>query len=278
MWIDGELLLDKIRTDIEFPVAAPRRLDAGHHYRLLVEHIEDVGNAKVELMWRHPPTFSNWRPIPSCMLHPVDGQPSGCVPRNVECIPPGTPSCGQGTGLRASYYGDENYTQLAFTKPDSEATYDFSAGGAKAVPPLWVRFEGFIEAPVTEDFTFYLLNDFNATLFIEGRRIEAVVEEGVSLEEHVTVPLVAGKRVPIRIDAHPRGFPDVAFLQLPLEQPVGGPRGASPPAATSRPRLRTQGRRRSTGGSSTHLQGVAALQVAAPRALQFVAVSGPVHP
>jgi hypothetical protein len=210
MWIDDELVLDKFSDKARFPQQTTVTLEGGRPYLLLIESYETFGEAMVELYWSRPGV--GWRAIPRCLLKPVPGTPRMCAFSGSECVPPATPACGAGDGLQARYYRDPERTQLVFESPGSPLKFSW-VPPVDDTGPFHARYEGQLEVPFDETYTFYLLSDYRTQLYLGGQQIEAELVEDASPEAVVTLPLPAGKH-PIRVDWHVGNYPKSAFIQL----------------------------------------------------------------
>jgi hypothetical protein len=232
LWIDGELLIDWWRYTTPGPLAADKPLVAGTKHAILVEHYDSVGSAGVSVTWKRPATVRG--PIPSCLLREAPGEPSRCALPGGECVPPGTVPCGAGNGLTATYYRrdlvtDPKFSKLVHTERNSELYYvwPFLFDAEKVTDRYNVRWDGFLEAPGTGDYTFYFLTDRPTTVFLEGQHGGANNDEGTILEATFTVPLTAGQRYPFRIESLDATPADHPFLQVRWKGP-GIPKGAPP--------------------------------------------------
>jgi hypothetical protein len=230
LWLDGELTLEWWGVTAR-PMGANAFLQAGRRHDLLVEYFENVGDAALDVTWKRPGTPRT--AIPQCAFFASPGSASGCPSApETECVPAGTPPCpatGAGTGLRATYYRWPGLTDVAYVKDDTAVRYDrqWIPEGDRYTQKFNARWEGLIEAPSTERYTFFLIADGHAELTIEGQRATTVFDDSASEERSVTVSLTGGRRHPIRIeysDGHEAAY---AYLQLRWKSPTM-PKGAVP--------------------------------------------------
>lgn len=117
--------------------------------------------------------------------------------------PEATPLYGTGTGLTASYFSGTNFDELMAeghvnrlqlwwprnVYPVSEVT----------AAPYSIRFEGEIEARFTETYTFTAAIDNGVRLYIDDQLVIDQWEPAVG-EFTGTVDMIAGQRVPLRLD------------------------------------------------------------------------------
>jgi hypothetical protein len=228
LWLDGELLLDWWRVSIR-PVSTTVTLRAGRPYRLAIEYFEAVGTAALDLTWHRPgaPPAA----IPSCALTPAPAAPSSCSRDAVtDCIPAATPACtGVGTGLGATYYRWPGFTDLQHTESNVPVMYQFAwvPEPARYQERYTARWDGFLEAPTSETFNFYLASDGQAELTIAGQSAATVLADPSGHEAIATVALTAGQRYPIRVqyvDGHAAAY---AAVQLRWKS-ASIPKGAIP--------------------------------------------------
>jgi hypothetical protein len=232
--IDGELLLDHWwRGPIRETLAIQKPLQAGRSYRLQVEQYESVGNAFVDLTWKRPQSTAGG-PIPPCLLREAPPKPTKCDPGqpSPDCVPVGTPPCGGGSGLTAKYYLHRfvGVKELVHVEEGSPLYFEwlaFIVNPETSHDRFDVTWEGFIEPPVSGDYTFYVLADSDVTLSIDGHATGPINQEGDLFEGMVTVPLIAGRKHRIWMEA-PDAGPDGAPLLQVRWQSAAVPKGGIP--------------------------------------------------
>jgi hypothetical protein len=217
LWLDGELTLDWWGVTAR-SIATTTFLEAGRRHSLLIEYFENIGDALLDVTWKRPGTPRT--SIPQCSFFETPGAASTCSSApGTECAPPMTPPCpstGAGTGLRATYYRWPGFTDVAHTTADTHVFYDagWVPDPARYTEKFTARWEGTLEAPSSDSYTFFLIADGHAELTIEGQKATTVLDDSTSQEQSVTVSLAGGSRTPIRvdyIDGHEAGW---AYLQL----------------------------------------------------------------
>jgi hypothetical protein len=213
LWVGGELLLDWWRTAPGYALASTVRLTAGQRYPLLVEYFEAGGLAHLGLSWKRPTSARGV--IPRCVIDEAEPARSAC-PLTMDCAPGPLPACRGGSGLRARYYPGTTFGTPARTQEGSGIAFDWSFLSESArVTELWsVRWEGAIEAPATDEYTFSLLADASAELLIDGKRAVVVSDPLVRGEATATVALTAGQRAALRVSYTTPLGPAWAFVQL----------------------------------------------------------------
>jgi hypothetical protein len=214
--VDGELVVDRWnRADFPEILAVEKLLVAGHAYRVQVENRGSAGTSIVDLAWQRPQ--GQPEPIPPCLLKGAQPAPSRCDPKvtSFDCVPLGTAPCGAGTGLVAEYYFLSFDGSKELVHADLHAalrpTWDFvDAPGTS--PRFEVRWRGFIQAPASGNYTFFVVAGEYVSLSIEGEETSGNNVEGVHLPGTITVPLIAGKKTPIVMEA-PMSGPG-AYIQV----------------------------------------------------------------
>jgi hypothetical protein len=229
LWLDGTLLLDWWRVSPR-PIATTVSLEGGRGYDLVIEYYDFVARALLDVSWKRPGTPRT--AIPECALSPAPAALTGCPSAaSAACVPAGTPPCtGTGRGLRATYYRWPGFTELVHTQTDAPVDYqpDWVAAPDRYTRKFTARWEGELEAPATDRYSFFLISDGQAELSIGGQKATTVLEDAASHEATASVELTAGQRYPIQIDyldGHEAGW---AYLQLRWKSGTI-PKGAIPP-------------------------------------------------
>jgi PA14 domain len=242
LWLGGELLIDWWRRPFYLPMAASMDLQAGRLYDLMVEYVDEGGDSSLALRWESQSTHP--AVIGQCHMIPGPGKPSVCGAAAGQCLPPGGPACeSMGQGLRARYF-----RELPFRLLDKE---QIEPGVSVYIPyadqglPRSLRWDGFIEAPVTGEYTFYLVTASSAQMFLEGNRITPVVQaQGDSRDSWLRERegrrmLVAGKyRIEVDHQYLPNAFPTGESPPVMVHlrwKPPGGHRSIIPTCFLSPP-------------------------------------------
>ncbi len=86
---------------------------------------------------------------------------------------PGGRSAGRGRGLRGEYFADENLAKLALVRIDPTLEFQWGQSPGADVPAdgFSVRWTGRVEAPRSGRYTFHVLADDGARLWIDGKKI-----------------------------------------------------------------------------------------------------------
>jgi hypothetical protein len=121
----------------------------------------------------------------------------------------------QTNGLQGDYFSGLDFDRLVFTRIDQ--TIDFNWKDKSPDPRLpadkfSVRWTGSVEARYSEPYTFTTVTDDGVRLWIDGAIVvDAWVNQSQAMH-NATVTLVAGRRIPIRMDFYERAFTAAAHL------------------------------------------------------------------
>ncbi len=119
-----------------------------------------------------------------------------------------TATVGAGTGLKGTYYSGTALTGTSVgTRTDSRVAFNWGKSGIPGIGGLGhnnfaVRWEGFAQAPVTGDYSFYTVTASGVRVRVNGATvIEDWTAHSPRLDQSVTtVHLTAGQRVPLAMD------------------------------------------------------------------------------
>jgi len=208
LWLGGELLIDWWRRPYYLPLTASARLEAGRRYDLLIEYVDEGGDSSLALRWQSPSTHPGV--IGQCHLHPAPGKASACGSGPGQCLPPGGPACPaqEGQGLRARYYRQPPVVHKEQIEPGVSI---YIPGDDPAIPHT-VRWDGSLTAPVTGEYSFYLVTASSAQMFLKDEQappalpVSPVVQargdhrDGWLREQQGQVSLVAGRPYKIEVE------------------------------------------------------------------------------
>ncbi|MCB0850601.1 MAG: PQQ-dependent sugar dehydrogenase, partial [Bacteroidetes bacterium] len=114
-------------------------------------------------------------------------------------------SAGQGTGLLGTYFDNNNLTNPVFQRVDSKIDFNWGSGspdGSIGSNTYSVRWEGQIEAPYTENFTFTTSADDGVKLWVNNTLIINEWGGGALATHSGSINLVQGQKVPIKLEYH----------------------------------------------------------------------------
>lgn len=200
LFLDGQLVCARWGGQGLAEATGQVRLHAHRRYAVRFEYLEFFGQARARVFWNGPGI--DRQVIPQSRLHPrsyLEDHPASV----------------RGThGLLATYYRHANLTGPTFTRLDPTLELD----GTESVPApsfsrnsFSARWTGQVRAPRTEVFTFYLVADELARLWLNDQLLLEVAEQGVA-ERSVQVPLRQGQRYELGVEARNTGGGLVARL------------------------------------------------------------------
>jgi hypothetical protein len=118
-------------------------------------------------------------------------------------IPPVPPDFASGRGLRGEYFDNEDLTNLKLTRIDPAVDFQWGLRSPHpSVDPEYfsARWRGQVEPLYAETYTFHVLSDDGARLWIDGRLIVDDWTVRGSRERTGTVALEAGRRYDLRLE------------------------------------------------------------------------------
>ena len=111
---------------------------------------------------------------------------------------------GQGTGLSGDYYDNAGFTTLKFTRTDPMVDFDWgtsSPTNTMGSDTFSVRWYGQLEPRYSETYTFHVIADDGARLWVNDRLIAARTAYSANVPEILgTIALRAGERVNLRLE------------------------------------------------------------------------------
>jgi hypothetical protein len=116
---------------------------------------------------------------------------------------PSPPPAGTVRGLKGEYFNDVHFKDLALTRVDAAVDFDW---GQQAPDPrvrrdiFAVRWTGELQPRYSETYTITALIDDGARVWVDGRLIIDDWKTHPAEEREGTIPLVAGRRTPIRVE------------------------------------------------------------------------------
>jgi hypothetical protein len=108
-----------------------------------------------------------------------------------------------GDGLSATYFSQTNLSGSQVSRIDPEVDFDWSGTSPDPAIPQYnfsARWHGQVEAPTTETYTFYTLNDDGVRLWVDGQLLVDDWRVQAPAEESGSISLQAGHRYDIRME------------------------------------------------------------------------------
>lgn len=165
-------------------------MKAGTRYPLLLKYQELGGSASVKLFWAGPGLTR--RVIPSDRLYAKSRVPS----HSSELL--------ADEGLLATYYKNPDFSGESFTRVDPKIDFNWmdrdpAAGFSRS--RYAVRWQGQFRVEHSETYTFHAVGDEPLRIWVEGRPLIMPGGQYYMMEVRESLPLVAGERYDIRVEA-----------------------------------------------------------------------------
>ncbi len=120
-----------------------------------------------------------------------------------------------GTGLKAEYYNNIDFTDLKLTRTDGTVNFNWGLGSpdASMAPDTFsVRWTGQVMPLYTENYTFSTTSDDGVRLWVDDQLIVNRFVDQPATEANGTISLVAGRKYNIRLDYYENGGEAVSRL------------------------------------------------------------------
>ncbi len=193
LWVGGQLLIDRWVDQGPTEWSGAIALSAGQRYPIRVDYYENGGGALCELRWSSASTPKSI--VPMSQLYPTSGA---------------------GTGLAATYWDNADFTGATVSRVDARVDFDWSGGSPAAAigaDTFSARWQGEVQAEVSETYTFHLRGDDGIRLWVGGQLVIDRWVDQSPTEWSGAIALVAGQRYPIRIDFYENGGGAVCELR-----------------------------------------------------------------
>lgn len=186
LWINGQLIINNWQDGSSMEGKGSIQLQAGQLYDIKVEFYENkVWPATAKLYW-------------SSLNQPLE-----IVPKS-QLYPPPPPQPGNGTGLKAEYYSDKNFTILKTIKVDPDINFDWGNRGLPvdgvAHNNFSVRWSGKIQPLYSGTYTLKTVSDDGIRLWINGRLLIDDFNVHSDKIDTCKIDFIAGQMYDIRID------------------------------------------------------------------------------
>jgi hypothetical protein len=147
-----------------------------------------------------------------CGTADTDRDGDGTVDCNDRCpsdpgkVFPGECGCGVAEGkcgLVGQYFRTRNLTHHGYTRRDDTINFDWGRGSPApgiADHEFSVRWEGYVQAVETGEYTFYTVSDDGARLWVNGQQLVDQWRDMPKEEHSGRIHLEAGQRYPIRME------------------------------------------------------------------------------
>ena len=165
-------------------------LEAGRRYPLKLSYLDVSGPAGIHLSWSGP------------------GVPKSVIPKDRlharSFLPEHAADALSGQGLLATYYKNPDLSGETLTRVDAEVNFNWQDRDPAAGFPrtnFGVRWTGQLQADYSQDYTLYVLSDEPMRVWIDNRLLIIPSAQFYLTETKETVPLLAGEKHDIRIEA-----------------------------------------------------------------------------
>lgn len=177
-------------------------LEAGKRYPLKLVLVNGAGPARTQLSWSGPGISK--RVVPKGRLHAKS------------LLPAHAASITSRSGLLATYFGGAEFSGPSSTRVDPLISFvwadrDPLPGFART--NLSVRWTGQVRVEHSEEYSFYVVADERARLWVDGRPLINRTDQLWLSESKGSLPLVAGERYDIRLESSSTGGNAVTKLQ-----------------------------------------------------------------
>jgi len=208
LWINGLIIIDNWTDHASTANSGSVALIAGQAYPLRMEFYDNTQAAVAKLSWSSTSQASQI--VPASQLSPPIGGGSGGSGGGGPGLPPGN-----GTGLAATYYDNRDLTGATVTRVDP--TVDFNWGAGAPAPTIGadtfsVAWTGFVLPEFSETYSFSTITDDGVRLWVNGILLIDDWTDHASTTDTGAINLVAGQRVPIRMEFYDNTLDAVAHL------------------------------------------------------------------
>jgi hypothetical protein len=189
LWVNGQRLVDDWNSHPATENTGRISLEAGRRYDIEMEYYQSYGTALAKLEWSSASQLR--QVIPTSQLYPPGASP----------VPPIAP--GSGTGLRAAYFNNPDFTEAAAARVDPTVNFNWeSASPVAGVEPYTysVRWLGQVQPRSSETYTFYTTGNDGVRLWVDGRLLVDDWNSHPATEHSGRITLAAGELYDIRMD------------------------------------------------------------------------------
>jgi len=191
LWIDNQLIINNWTEHGATENSGTIALTAGKKYAVRMEFYENGGDAVAKLLWSS--AVQAKEVIPTSQLYP-----------------------GQGTGLFAQYFDNQDLTAPKLSRVDNAINFDWVYGSPDpliAPDTFSVRWTGKVEPLYSESYTFYTVSDDGVRLWVNGQLvIDNWTDHSATENASAAVQLSAGQPVDIKMEFYENGGDAVAKL------------------------------------------------------------------
>jgi glucose/arabinose dehydrogenase len=188
--VGGQSVINRFQDQAATERSGTISLVAGQRYNINLEYYENRGLASSQLAWSAPGIAKQI--IPQAQLFSTTS----------------SPPAGTGTGLRAQYYDNIDFTNPRVSRIDETVNFNWGSGspdpqiGSDTFSAVW---SGQVQPLYSETYTFFTNSDDGVRLFVNGQQIINNFTDHAVTEDRGTITLVAGQKYDIRMEYYERG-------------------------------------------------------------------------
>ena len=189
LWVNGQRLVDDWNNHAATENVGRIRLEAGRRYDIRMDYYQNYGTASAKLEWSSARQVR--QVVPTSRLYPPGASPLAPI------------EAGGGTGLRAQYFDNPDFTDFVTARVDSQVDFDWAGGAPVAgVAPYTysVRWAGRVEPRLSETYTFSTTGNDGVRLWVDGEQLVDDWNSHAAEENSGRITLEAGKRYDIRME------------------------------------------------------------------------------
>lgn len=197
LWVNGVQIINDWTSHPAKDVFGKIRLEAGKKYDLKMEYFDSSGGASAKLAWSTPNL--PWQTVPKAQVFsatPVQAPDSTTV---IVPNPTGTVY----NGLLGTYFNSTTFSGSSATRIDADIAFDWGTSSPHEVVGSdgWTaRWQGQIQAPKTDTYTFYAMSDEGVRVWVNGQQI---INDWTAHARHEVagkIYLEAGKKYDIKVE------------------------------------------------------------------------------
>jgi hypothetical protein len=201
LWVDGQQLINNWSIHAATEDRGRIRLEAGRFYPIVVEFFDRGFEGVIKLEWESRSQRRQVIPTEAFFTSQVIAEST------VQMSP----------GLRATYYANQNLSGTpAASQVEGPIDAAWSTGTSPSSgvsAPLSIRWEGFISAPGTGEYTLITTGDDGVRLWVNDRLLIDSWVIRYASEDRAVIRLEAGRLTPIRMEFFDRGYDGLIRLE-----------------------------------------------------------------
>ena len=174
-------------------------MQAGQRYPIQFQFIDRAGPARARLRWSGPGIAKSLVPKDRLYGKSFHEEHASTITTN--------------SGLLATFYSMSDFRGRTVTRVDPTLNFEWTAGNPApgiARTNFSVRWSGLLKADHAEEYTFYVLADEQLRLWIDEKLVIDRPDQSWLSENRGSLPLAAGERYPVRLEAVSRNGAAVA--------------------------------------------------------------------